>query len=137
LKNIEQAEQQKAVEGAVGDPGARVVFLVGHDTNLSNVAALLDAHWLVNGYQRDDAAPGGALVFELWQRGGHEDEVRVYYTVQTPAQMRNAIPLTLDNPPAMSVVFLPKCSQTGDKAPCGYSSLRHLIESAANPAFGK
>jgi 4-phytase/acid phosphatase len=95
LKTIEQAEQQKAVEGAVGDPGARVVFLVGHDTNLSNVAALLDADWLVNGYQRDDAATGGALVFELWPRGGHEDEVHVYYTVQTPAQMRNAIPVTL------------------------------------------
>jgi 4-phytase/acid phosphatase len=137
LKTLDQAEQQKAVDGALGDPGARIVFLVGHDTNLSNVAALLDAHWLVNGYQRDDAAPGGALVFELWRRSGYNDQVHVYYTVQTPAQMRDAIPLTLDQPPARSVIFLPKCSQPGDQAPCDLNSLQHLVENASNPAFVK
>jgi len=137
LKTLEQAGQQKAVDGAVADPGSKVVFLVGHDTNISNVAALLEAHWLVNGYQRDDAAPGGALIFELWQRSGHEDEVHVYYTVQTPAQMRNSTALTLDQPPAKSVVFLPKCSRAGDQAPCDLSSLQRLIENATNPAFVK
>ena len=64
-KAIEQAELQKPVSGAIGTPDDKIVFLVGHDTNIANVAALLDAHWLINGYQRDDAAQGGALVFEL------------------------------------------------------------------------
>jgi hypothetical protein len=57
LGTLDQAEEHKPISTAIGTPEDKVVFLVGHDTNISNLAALLDAHWLVNGYQRDDAAP--------------------------------------------------------------------------------
>jgi 4-phytase / acid phosphatase len=135
LRTLDQAEHQKPVPGAVGAPDDKAVFLVGHDTNIANVAALLDAHWLVNGYQRDDAVPGGALVFELWQRVGQEDIVRTYYTAQTPDQMRNALPISLAQPPGKSVIFLPGCSQEGDGAPCDWRTFRHVIETTADPAF--
>jgi 4-phytase/acid phosphatase len=137
LRTLKQEESQKAVPGAVGPPGDKVVFLVGHDTNIANVAALLDLHWLVNGYQRDDAAPGGALVFELWQAAGKEDVVRIHYTVQRPDQMRNSLPLSPANPPGQAVVFIPACSQSRDGAPCGWSAFRNIVGQATDPAFAK
>jgi len=135
LYTLEQAEQQKSVAGAIGTPDDKVVFLVGHDTNIDNVAGLVDAHWLVDGYQRDDAAPGGAFVFELWQRAGHEDAVRSYYIVETPHQMREALPLSLKMPPPKAGVFLPGCSQSRDSAPCGWSAFRGLLEKVTDAAY--
>jgi 4-phytase/acid phosphatase len=133
LRTIEQAESGKPVAGAIGAPSDRIVFLVGHDTNIGSVAALLDAHWLVNGYQRDDAAPGGALVFELWQQEGHPDKVRIYYSVQTPQQMRNALTLSLAQPPAKAVVFLPACGETDSS--CTLARFESLVSGVADPSF--
>lgn len=137
LRTLQQAESQKPVVGAIGKGMEKVVILVGHDTNISNVAALLDAHWLVNGYQRDDAAPGGALVFELWSRPRGEDVVRVYYTVQLPDQMRESRSLSPVDPPGKAMIFIPGCSQPGDGSPCVWSTFRELIEQATLPAFVK
>jgi 4-phytase/acid phosphatase len=134
-KTIEQAELQKPVSGAIGTPDDKIVILVGHDTNIANVAALLDAHWLINDYQRDDAAPGGALVFELWHEDGKEDLLRTYYVVQTPDQMRNALPITLETPPSKAVVFLPGCSSAGHGAPCNVHEFFDVIQRAIDPAF--
>lgn len=134
-QTLAQAEQGQAVAGAIGLAHQKIVFLVGHDTNLSNLAALLDAHWLVDDYQRDDAAPGGALVFELWQRQGREDEVRVYYTVQRPSQMRNAVPLSLAEPPAKATVFLPGCSRAEAGTPCDWGEFQRLAKAAIDQQF--
>ncbi len=135
LHTLEQAEHQKEVAGSIGTPDDKVVFLIGHDTNIENVAALLDAHWLVDGYQRDDAAPGGALVFELWQGPGHEDEVRAYYVVQTPHEMRETVPLSLKVPPPKAVIFLSGCSQSRDSAPCDWSAFRRLVENVTDRSY--
>jgi 4-phytase/acid phosphatase len=133
LLTLRQAAQQKPVAGAIGVPGDKLVVLAGHDTNISNIAALLDAHWLINGYQRDDAVPGGALVFELWQVPGQDDEVRVFYEAQMPLQMRNAIPVTLAQPPGKARVFLPGCSVSGDSAACPLQTVERLMENGMNP----
>ena len=131
---LQQAEDKHAVSGAIGIPADNAVFLVGHDTNIAGVAALVDAHWLVDGYQRDDAAPGGALVFELWNTGSG-DEVRTYYTVQTPHQMHEAAALSLAAPPAKAVLFLPGCGRTGEGSPCSWSDFHRLISGVIDPAF--
>lgn len=133
-QTLAQAEEGRAMHGAVGDVRQKLVILVGHDTNISNLAALLDAHWLIDGYQRDDAAPGGALVFELWQQDG-QDVVRIYYTVQTPAQMRNAVRLSLAEPPAKTSVFLPGCSRGEEGAPCMWSDFKHLATTSIDRGF--
>ena len=132
---LKQAKEGKSVAGAIASSQQKAVFLVGHDTNISNVAALLDAHWLIDGYQRDDAAPGGALIFELWQRPGKEDEVRVYYTVQTPAQMRKALPVSLSEPPAKAQVFIPQCSHTEESAPCSWNEFERVTGAAIDNQF--
>jgi 4-phytase/acid phosphatase len=133
VRTLQQAELGKSVNGAIGPSGERAVFLVGHDTNISNVAALLDAHWLIDGYQRDDAAPGGALVFELWRRPGKPDAVKVSYRVQTPDQMRQMLPLSLAMPPASADIFLSGCSLPESGAPCNWVD----FQTTAQAALGK
>src|SRR5271157_1380290 len=110
-KAMEQAVAGKAVPGAIGKPGDRLLVIVGHDSNLSNIQGTLNLTWLLPGYQPNDTPPGGALVFELWrQPAGGEYSVRTYYTAQTLEQMRQALPLTLDSPPARAAIFVPACS---------------------------
>jgi 4-phytase/acid phosphatase len=130
MQTLLQAEQEKPVAGAIGNPNSRMVFLVGHDTNISNVAALLDAHWLLSGYQRDDAAPGGALVFELWQVPGKVDTLRVSYVVQTPTQMHEGSPLSLTDPPAHAEIFLPACSRPDEGSPCPFTEFVKTLRAA-------
>jgi 4-phytase / acid phosphatase len=137
LQTLSQAGQQKPVEGAIGPLGDKVLFLVGHDTNISNVAALLNAHWLINGYQRDDAAPGGALVFELWKRPGQSDAVKVYYEVQTLEQMRNSAPLTIANSPSKAIIFLPGCSLSSDDSACDWETFQQLLLTQTGKLTGR
>ncbi|WP_263358358.1 histidine-type phosphatase [Acidicapsa ligni] len=135
LRTLEQAEDGTPVTGAIGTPGDKLTLLVGHDTNIANVAALLDLHWLINGYQRDDAAPGGALVFELWQRAGQGDFVKAYYTVQTPNQMRSGLPLSLVAPPSKASLFLPACSRAREDAPCAWKDFQVVVTKSIDSSF--
>jgi 4-phytase/acid phosphatase len=137
LKTMEQAASGKAVPGALGRPGDRAVVLVGHDTNLSNIAGMLDIDWLEDG-RRDDTPPGGALVFELWQGSTPSKyEVRARYTAQTLEQMRNLAPLTLDDPPAAAYIFLPGCSGAGSSFPCDWKVFQRRVSAILDPAFVK
>lgn len=138
LNTMQQAVAGKAVPGALGKPGDRVVVLVGHDTNISNIAGTLDLSWLIEGYQRNDTPPGGALVFELWRQPANgEYTVRTYYTSQTLEQMRKALPLTLNSPPGKAAIFLPGCSTALEGFPCDWKAFQHTIETAIDPAFVK
>ena len=135
-KAMEQAVAGKAVPGALGKAGDRMLVIVGHDSNLSNIQGTLDLAWLLPGYQPNDTPPGGALVFELWrQPAGGQYSVRTYYTAQTLAQMRQAQPLTLDSPPAKATVFVPGCSTAKVGSPCDWNAFRHTIETSIAPAF--
>ena len=72
-----------------------VVFIVGHDTNIANVAGILGAHWnLSDGYVANDTPPGGALVFELLRGDDNVLRVGLRFVHQTLAQLRNSRPLT-------------------------------------------
>ena len=62
---MEQAVKGSVIQGSLGEVGDRVLIVVGHDTNISNIAGLLGISWLLDGYPPDDTPPGGALVFEL------------------------------------------------------------------------
>jgi len=109
--------EARPVPGALTKPGDRLLILVGHDTNLSNIGGALGLDWLIDG-RRNDTPPGGALVFELWKKhGADEFSVRTYYAAQTLEQMRNATPLSLGNPPERVPVFVPGCSQADYSCP--------------------
>jgi 4-phytase/acid phosphatase len=130
---MEQAVTQKVVPSAPSKPSDRALFLIGHDTNLTNVAGLLNLSWIADG-RRDDTPPGGALIFELWQDSKtHEFSVRTYFTVQTLQQMRSSATLTLDNPPDRVPVILPNCS--GEDSSCTWSAFSQTIKLAVDSRY--
>jgi 4-phytase/acid phosphatase len=136
LKNLEQAVSGRPVAGALGKPGDRLLVLVGHDGNLSNISGTLDLSWLLPGDLANDTPPGGGLVFELWRRPADgEFFVTTCYMAQTLEEMRKALPLTLDSPPASAPVFVPGCSQAAPGMPCAWNAFRRTVESALDPSM--
>jgi 4-phytase/acid phosphatase len=126
--DLEQAVEQHPIPGALGKPTDRALFIVGHDTNLLNMAGTLNLTWIIDG-RRDDTPPGGALIFELWKhRTTGAYEVRAYFTVQTLEQMRFAKPLTLEAPPERVPVFIPACSKSNFS--CDWPSFSQAIQQA-------
>jgi len=114
----------------------RLIVIVGHDTNITNIAGMLDLFWLIPGYQRDDTPPGGALVFELWcAPAGRDCAVHTYYMAQAPDQLREARALSLESPPAKVKVFVPACSGNDEDYSCSWSDFDHAVEAASDPAF--
>lgn len=75
------------VEPLSGD-GARAVFLIGHDTNLAQIGGLLGMQWH-SATQPDDYPPGGALVFDLWEKDGRYS-VQAHALLPTLDALRNA-----------------------------------------------
>ena len=109
--SMKQAVTRQAVPHVPGRTADRALLLVGHDTNLSNLAGLLDINWLEDG-RRDDTPPGSTLVFELWQsQRTKEFSVRLFFMAQTLEQMRNSTVLSMQNPPQRVPVFVPGCSR--------------------------
>jgi 4-phytase/acid phosphatase len=135
LRSMEQAVRDSSVPGSLGEVGDRVLIVVGHDTNISNIAGLLGISWLLDGYPPDDTPPGGAVVFELWQQAQGEMAVSTYYVAQSTNQMRKAVPLTLDSPPLRSPIFVPGCSTADPKMSCPWKAFQHTTENAIDPAF--
>ncbi|HZC44753.1 MAG TPA: histidine-type phosphatase, partial [Acidobacteriaceae bacterium] len=135
LDTLQQAIEKKKVKGALGSPDDKVVFLVGHDSNITTVAGMLGISWMVDG-RRNDTPPGGALVFEVWSSpGASGDTVRTYYVSQTLEQMRNMIPLTLNAPPVRANIFVPGCSAADRNYSCEFSSFQKTVKAAIDPAF--
>lgn len=131
LGSMQQVINGKPVGGALGRTSDRLLVLVGHDTNLTNISGALGLAWLIDG-RRDDTPPGSALIFELWQSGTSSNySVRLFFTAQTLDQMRNATPLSLDNPPERVPVFMPGCGRA-DSA-CDWSSFEALVRRVAVP----
>ena len=132
-KSIERAVTQKIIHGIPGKPGDRALFLIGHDTNITNVAGLLNLTWIADG-RRDDTPPGGALIFELWRnRHTGQFSVRTYFTVQTIEQMRSSSTLTLSNPPQRVPVFLPGCS--GKDSSCPLPAFTQTVQHAIDTRY--
>lgn len=132
-RSILQAATGRQVPGAEGKPGDKVLVLVGHDTNLNNLAGALSLHWVLDG-REDDTPPGSGLAFELWKnRRRNTYSVRVFFMTQTLEQMRNTTPLTLKDPPRKVSVLLPNCDRTDVR--CDIPSFEHVLESVAGNAI--
>jgi 4-phytase/acid phosphatase len=104
------------VDPAVRD--AKFVAYVGHDTNIWNLAGMLDVSWAQAGYQRNQTPPAGALMFEVRELPDKKQKVYTSYVSQSPEQMRNATPLTGDVLPQRTALRLPGCSSTQPGFPC-------------------
>jgi 4-phytase/acid phosphatase len=133
--SMEQAITGKPIAGALGKPEGRLLILVGHDTNLSNISGTLGLTWLIDG-RLDDTPPGGALEFELWKDGLTGDySVRTFYTAQTLDQMRNAASLSVKTPPERVPVFIPGCGRTDES--CEWDAFQRVIQANTDSTFAK
>ncbi len=136
LATLEQAEANSGTAGAFGPVTDKATFVVGHDGNIANVAAMLGVSWVLPTYQPNDAAPGGALVFEVGNRvSDGAAVVRISYTAATLDQMRAATALTLANPPPVFPLFVRGCSTADAGYPCRFADFERLARSAIDPAF--
>lgn len=137
IDTLEQAALGQPVPGALGPAGERVVVIVGHDTNIDNIGGLFGMNWWIPGTQANPVLPGGALVFELWRRAGQQDAfyVRTSYVAQTLDQMREASPLSLNDPPARSPIFIPGCGGEGPNFDAPLASFVRMARRVINPAF--
>jgi 4-phytase/acid phosphatase len=136
LDTLEQASTGRAVAGAIGRPASRLVVLVGHDTNLVNLAGLMGISWWMDGTQKDPVLPGGALVFELRRRRGDGHAmVRLFYVCQTLEQMRAGDAPTLENPPMIAPIFIPGCSAATPGYDAPLERIEDLFHQVIDPKF--
>lgn len=96
---------------ALTDPkGARIDLLVGHDTNVTALAALLGFDLVAPGYAVNDAAPGGAILIRRWHDRAGKTFVTLAYRTQSPDQIR-----TKSDAVTLTPVQVPGCPAD---APC-------------------
>jgi 4-phytase / acid phosphatase len=117
-----------SADNAVRD--AIFIAYVGHDTNIVNLAGIMDVTWTQAGYQRNQTPPAGALVFEV--RLGPDKKQRVYtsYLAQSLEQMRRASPLTPEAPPLKTPLRLRGCSANTPGFPCLIDEFAVVIRNA-------
>ena len=106
----------------------RLTVLMGHDTNLANLAALLGASWELPG-QPDSTPPGGTLAFEVWRAADGKQFVRTVFYYQTPDQLRELQALDIRHPPGATMVRIPACAQGRDGL-CTVEELSSLLDQA-------
>ncbi len=106
---LAQGATGKAVEGAKGKPGDKLVIFAGHDTNIAGIGSLLGLRWYLDG-RDEDTPPGTELYFELWQSADGSYSVRTRIAMQTLHQLRELSPLTVADPPAMQTLTPAGCT---------------------------
>ena len=105
---------------------SKLTLFVGHDDNITAIAALLGGvTWQAEGYQMDDPGPAGALVFELHKvKQSGQLIVRLFYIIATLDQMRNGTTLSLNRPPQRIPLRIPACDGRYD---CPYDQFKTFI----------
>lgn len=144
MDSLEQAAQPaqtqpgqavpNAISGAFGPVGTRLVYLGGHDSDLSRMGSLFGLHWSVDGIG-DDTPPDSQIVFELWQSAKSKQySVRMFYRAQTLDQLRSGQKLTLADPPAEVSLTPPGCR--GGEI-CPFDAFDKAARSVLDPAYIK
>jgi 4-phytase/acid phosphatase len=129
-----QTQSAKPVPGAFGPVGTRLVYIGGHDSDLSRIGGLFGLHWTVGGIT-DDTPPDSQIVFELWQNSNSKQyKVRLFYRAQTYDQLRSGLALSLAHPPAKVDLTPPGC-HAGQ--PCPFAVFDHAAHALLDPAYIK
>lgn len=136
LATLQRGAGVPVLADPVGD-GQKIVVLAGHDGTLTMLAGLLGLNWQLPGYGAGEAAPGGAILFELWRRGAQgRPFVRVLYAAQSLEQMRHLAPLSLERPPASEAIAIAGCPDRERGCPLD-AFTQHVLRQIAPPARSK
>ena len=109
----------------------KLVILVGHDTNVANLAGMLGLQWH-DSQQPDDIGPGTALVFEKLINRQGESMLRMRVIRQTADQLRFGQPLDNEHPPLVKDLTLPECEGQQDGM-CRLSAFARLLKERIDP----
>ena len=122
-----------------GPPPAKLTLLVGHDTNIGHMRAVMQVGWALEGSQPNDASPTGALLFErLRDPANGKRYVRLSYVAPTADQVRTLAPLTGDGGPMLATLDLPGCTDSHGAGTCELSQFTALVGQRLDPsAVGK
>lgn len=101
--------------------GPSLDLLVGHDTNVTALAAILGVTLRSPGYAAGDVAPGGALAFELIEDRHAAKFVRISYRTQSPDDLRRG-----SGGVTATQVVLPGCAN-GPGRSCGLADFTDLL----------
>lgn len=132
-ETLMQAASGRTVPGAIGPAGQKIVIVLGHDTNLINLAGLLNIDWMLPGGQRDPLLPGGALVFELRRDDAGRQWLRLQYIAATLEQQHRGERLTLRHPPGIAPIFIPGCSGSGPTYDAPLEAVERKLDQVIDP----
>ncbi|WP_243693652.1 histidine-type phosphatase [Sphingomonas sp. BK235] len=112
----------RRIEADFSTPEAPAVdLLVGHDTNVTALAAILGVRLTAPGYAEGDVAPGGALVLELLRARDGARFVRATYRTQSPDELRR-----LARRGAVTRLTIPGCDR-GPERSCPLGAFVRLL----------
>jgi 4-phytase/acid phosphatase len=107
-------------------PGPRLTVFMGHDTNVTALAAVLRVDLDAPGYATNDVPPGGALLVErLRDPGTGTRFVRVSYRTQPPEALRG-----LGRATSLIALKIPGCG----RVLCPAAEFSRLLKSRLAPA---
>jgi 4-phytase / acid phosphatase len=129
LASLQQAAGQPATIAPLAPGDVHALLLVAHDTNLANLAGLLDVDWH-DPRQPDDYPPGGALVFDL-QKEGHGYSVRLSSWMPTLDALREA-DFSEEGALVQHTLRLPPCPGSDS---CPLATIAHWLQGRIDPAF--
>ena len=129
-----QMKQQRIFSTLPLSAHNRVLFLVGHDVNIANIAGMLGLNWQLL-QQPDNTPPGGGLVFELWQKmDDHKHYISIKMFYQTMVQLRNKQKMDLWlNPAGMLSISIPGCDNMGKDKLCRLEKFQKKLQQAIEP----
>lgn len=93
---------RRVLETLGDDQGPLLDVLVGHDTNVTAVAAALGLSLKAPGYALDDVAPGGTLIIQALRDAQNKRWVKIDYQTQSPSDLRqqaatvSRVPVAMD-----------------------------------------
>ncbi|NJD00159.1 bifunctional glucose-1-phosphatase/inositol phosphatase [Candidatus Erwinia dacicola] len=108
----------------------KVTLMVGHDSNIASLLTALDFKPYDLPGQNEQTPIGGMVQFQRWHDKKNDKElIKVEYIYQTSGQLRDAEPLSLDNPPKRVTLRMAGC-QTDANGFCSWDKFTEVLNTA-------
>ena len=114
----------------VQENAPKVILMVGHDSNIASLLSALEFKPYDLADQNEHTPIGGMIQFQRWLDKKNDRElVKVEYVYQSTEQLRNATPLSLDNPPKRVTLQMAGC-QTDANGFCPWDQFSTVLTEA-------